>query len=90
VAHASSGIPTRRCIGASNSGVACLRAQSSKLYHLGIRGSIARNRLANTNATRDWRIYASFAQHLIRLARGLYADEPADGASWNRHLAGDW
>jgi Domain of unknown function (DUF4372) len=26
---------------------ACLRAQASKLYHLGIRGSIARNTLAN-------------------------------------------
>jgi hypothetical protein len=55
---------------------ACLRAQASKLYHFGIRGSIARNTLANANATRDWRIYASFAQRLIRLARGLYADEP--------------
>src|SRR5450631_991298 len=55
---------------------ACLRAQSSKLYHLGIRGAIARNTLANANATRDWRIYASFAQRLIRLARGLYAEEP--------------
>ena len=54
---------------------ACLRAQSAKLYHLGIRGSIARNTLANANATRDWRIYASFAQRLIRLARDLYADE---------------
>jgi len=55
---------------------ACLRAQASKLYHLGIRGSIARNTLANANATRDWRIYASFAQRLIRLARSLYAEEP--------------
>jgi hypothetical protein len=55
---------------------ACLRAQSSKLYHLGIRGSMARNTLANANATRDWLIYASFAQRLIRLARGLYAEEP--------------
>jgi hypothetical protein len=55
---------------------ACLRAQTSKLYHLGIRGAIARNTLANANATRDWRIYASFAQRLIRLARSLYAEEP--------------
>ncbi len=55
---------------------ACLRAQASKLYHLGIRGCIARNTLANANATRDWRIYASFAQRLIRLARSLYAEEP--------------
>jgi len=55
---------------------ACLRAQSSKLYHLGIRGSIARNTLANANATRDWRIYATFAERLISLARELCVDEP--------------
>jgi hypothetical protein len=55
---------------------ACLRAQQPKLYHLGIRGGIARNTLANANATRDWRIYADFAQRLIELARQLYADEP--------------
>jgi len=55
---------------------ACLRAQQPKLYHLGIRGGIARNTLANANAVRDWRIYADFAQRLIRLARQLYADEP--------------
>src|SRR6266436_9606011 len=48
---------------------ACLRAQSSKLYHLGFRARIARNTLANANATRDWRIYADFAQHLIGIAR---------------------
>ena len=55
---------------------ACLRAQSSKLYHLGFRSTIARNTLANANAVRDWRIYADFAQHLIGIARRLYADEP--------------
>jgi hypothetical protein len=55
---------------------ACLRAQSSKLYHLGFRGCIARNTLANANAVRDWRIYADFAQHLIGIARQLYADDP--------------
>ena len=43
---------------------ACLRVQSSKLYHLGFRSSIARNTLANANATRDWRIYCDFAQSL--------------------------
>lgn len=37
---------------------------------------MARNTLANANATRDWRIYADFAQRLIGLARGLYTDEP--------------
>jgi hypothetical protein len=55
---------------------ACLRAQRSKLYHLGIRATVARNTLANANAVRDWRIYADFAQSLIGIARPLYVDEP--------------
>lgn len=55
---------------------ACLRAQQSKLYHLGIRSVVARNTLANANAVRDWRIYADFAQSLISIARPLYVDEP--------------
>jgi hypothetical protein len=54
----------------------CLRAQSAKLYHLGIRGAVARSTLADANEARDWRIYAEFAQHLIRIARALYLDEP--------------
>ena len=55
---------------------ACLRAQRSKLYHLGLRSTVARNTLANANAVRDWRIYADFAQSLITIARPLYVDEP--------------
>jgi len=54
----------------------CLRAQSAKLYHMGIRGTVARSTLADANEARDWRIYAEFAQHLIRIARELYLDEP--------------
>jgi Domain of unknown function (DUF4372)/Transposase DDE domain len=54
---------------------ACLRAQRSKLYHLGFRSGIARNTLANANATRDWRIHCDFAQSLIGIARRLYAGE---------------
>ena len=54
---------------------ACLRAQRSKLYHLGIRATVARNTLANANAVRDWRIYADFAQSLIGIARPLYVNE---------------
>jgi hypothetical protein len=46
-----------------------------KLYHLGIRSTVSRNTLANANATRDWRIYCDFAQSLIAMARGLYANE---------------
>ena len=55
---------------------ACLRAQSSKLYHLGFRATVARNTLSNANATRDWRIYCDFAQSLIGMARRLYVNEP--------------
>jgi hypothetical protein len=55
---------------------ACLRAQATRLYHLGIRGQVSRNTLANANATRDWQLYADFAQRLIGTARRLYANEP--------------
>ena len=54
---------------------ACLRAQKSKLYHMGIRSSLSRNNLANANKVRDWRIYADLAHSLIQTARKLYADE---------------
>ena len=55
---------------------ACLRAVQPKLYHLGIRARVARSTLARANETRDWRIYADFAQGLIRTARTRYVDEP--------------
>jgi len=51
---------------------ACLRAAQPKLYHLGIRGKVSRNTLANANQVRDWRIYADFAGILIGRARKLY------------------
>ena len=54
---------------------ACLRAQKNKLYHMGIRGGVSRNTLANANKTRDWRIYADFAQSLIQIARKLYSGD---------------
>ena len=54
---------------------ACLRSMQNKLYHMGIRGKVSRNTLAHANETRDWRIYADFAQILIHQARRLYADD---------------
>lgn len=54
----------------------CLRAHSSKLYHLGIRARIAKSTLSDANAGRDWRIYRDFALGLIAQARKLYATEP--------------
>lgn len=46
---------------------AYLRAQPAKLYHPGIRSKVARNTLANANATRDWRIYCDIARSLIAM-----------------------
>jgi len=54
----------------------CLRAMQPKLYHMGIRGRVARSTLADANETRDWRIVADFAQVLIGIAKPLYATEP--------------
>ena len=54
---------------------ACLRAAQPKLYHVGIRGKVSRNTLANANQVRDWRIYADFAQVLIGRARKLYIND---------------
>ena len=54
----------------------CLRAVSTKLYHLGIRGTVSRTALAYANEQRDWRVFADFAQVIITEARELYAKDP--------------
>jgi len=38
--------------------------------------TISRNTLANANVTRPWQIHADVAQHLITVARPLYAKDP--------------
>ena len=53
----------------------CLSAQAGKLYHMGLREPVKRSTLADANESRDWRIYANFAQRLIDQARKLYARE---------------
>ena len=53
----------------------CLRAQDAKIYHLGIRGHVARSNLADANEKRDWRIYRDFANALIVEARLLYGGD---------------
>ena len=55
---------------------ACLNAQPSKLYHLGIKGHVTISNLSRANEKRDWRIYAEFAQILISKAQPLYKDDP--------------
>ena len=52
-----------------------LRSQEHRLYHLGIRGRVSRSTLADANESRDWRIFADFAQGLIKQARQLYLHE---------------
>lgn len=54
----------------------CLRFMQPKLYHMGLRGQVSRNTLANANNQRDWHIYADLAQVLIHRARKLYLNEP--------------
>lgn len=54
---------------------ACLQAQKSKLYHMGIRSSVSRNNLAHANKVRDWRIYADLAHVLIQVARKMYVGD---------------
>ena len=56
----------------------CLRARPSLLYHMGIRGRVARSTLAEANETRPWQIYADLAHCLIHRARKLYKGEELD------------
>ena len=69
----------------------CLRAQATKLYHMGIRGGVSRNTLAYANQSRNWKIYAEFAQNLIHTARILNADDTQSGLDISdRVYALDW
>ncbi len=54
---------------------ACLSAQTAKLYQWAFanRSAVPPSRMPTSS--RDWRIYAEFAQRLIAQARRLYADE---------------
>jgi transposase len=61
---------------------ACLTAQADKLYHMGFCAPVRRATLADANESRDWRIYADFAQRLIAQARKLYANEDL-GLAWS-------
>ena len=64
---------------------ACLRSLGGKLYHRGFHSRVSRSTLADANDAHDWRIYADFAQVLIRIARPLYASD-AIGADLDQSL----
>lgn len=54
---------------------ACLAANQSKLFHMGLRAVPARSTLADALNLRDWRIYHALAMRLIHRARLLYAKD---------------
>jgi hypothetical protein len=56
---------------------ACLAANQTKLFHMGIKASPARSTLADALERRDWRIYHALAQRLIARAKALYAQDPS-------------
>lgn len=55
--------------------VTCLNSHRQKLYHMGIRGKIAKSTLADANEFRDFRIYQDFGYVLINTASTLYQNE---------------
>ena len=54
---------------------ASLSANATKLYAMGFRSAVKRSTLADTNESRDWRIWSDLAALLIRRARKLYAND---------------
>jgi hypothetical protein len=52
--------------------IICLRANKTKLYHLGIGQTISKATLSKANENRNWRIYQDFALILIAHAKKLY------------------
>ena len=56
---------------------ACLAANQTKLFHMGMKASPARSTLADALERRDWRIYHALAIRLIARAKALYAQDPS-------------
>jgi hypothetical protein len=56
---------------------ACLAANQTKLFHMGMKATPARSTLADALERRDWRIYHALAQRLIARAKALYAQDPS-------------
>ncbi len=53
----------------------CLTAFSNRLYPSGIKHPVPKSTLADAYEKRDWRIYADFAQVLIKKVRLLCFDD---------------
>ena len=66
----------------------CLSAQPGKLYHMGFHGPVRRSTLADANQTRDWRIYAEFAQRYRTGEAALCGRKPVGRFEGNRLRVG--
>lgn len=51
--------------------VLAISAHANKSYHLGFGKSVTRSNLSKANEKRDYRIFESFAYHMIKMAREL-------------------
>jgi len=58
--------------------VGCLQSKPRLLYHLGFRGRVTRTNLAYANKHRDWRLFQSIAETLMRRASRLYRPDSPD------------
>ena len=59
--------------------IICLCARPQLQYRMGFRGRLTRTNLAYANEKRDWRVFATVAEVLIRRAQKLYQDDLAAG-----------
>jgi len=53
----------------------CLRAMSSKLYHIGLHSEISKTSLSRINDTRSSAIFKSLCESLIKIAKELYKED---------------
>lgn len=53
----------------------CLESIGTKLYHCGVKSRVNKSTLSDANRDRYWRIYADYAQILIKQALPLYTGE---------------
>lgn len=56
--------------------ILCLKANTNKLYHIGIGEIVSKSTLSTANENRDSRIYSDLAWILIREAQQLYIGDP--------------
>jgi hypothetical protein len=50
----------------------CLAGMKTKMYHCGIKSTVARSTLAKANENRSWKIYEDFGQSLIKIALPMH------------------